>query len=256
MTALRSLLFNICWYGFTVITLPLLAWTLVLPRPVLIKVVVGGFVASLEAIERHVLGLRYRVIGRDHIPDGPMLIAAKHQSAWETMKLHRIFDDPAVILKRELLNLPIWGWFARKTRMIPVDRGKRGKAVASLIQGARPVIEAGRPIAIFPQGTRVAPGTYRPYKIGIAALYEAYGIPILPVALNSGVFWRRRAFRKRPGVITVEILPPIAPGLSRDAAIRLLEDRLEAASNRLTVAAGGPPTHRPAPPPAAERPSA
>jgi 1-acyl-sn-glycerol-3-phosphate acyltransferase len=254
MTALRSFLFNLCWYGLTVLSLLALTWTLILPRRLLMDVVVAGYLAALEAIEVHVLGLRYRVVGRDNLPSGAVLVAAKHQSAWETMKLHRLFRDPAVILKRELMRLPIWGWFAQRARMIPVDRGKRGQAIASMIEGARPVIAEGRPIVIFPQGTRVAPGAYRPYKAGVAALYAALDVPIVPVALNSGVFWGRKALRKRPGQITVEILPPIEPGLSRDEAIRLLEERLEAASDRLTVAAGGPKTHRPDPPPAEARP--
>ena len=165
--------------------------------------------------------------------------------AWETMKLHLILPDPAVVLKQELTQVPVWGWFATKAEMIPVDRGARGRAVASLLDGARRVAAQGRPSVIFPQGTRTAPGSRHPYRIGVGMLYEQLHLPIVPMALNSGLFWPRRGFFKRPGTITVEFLPPISPGLQRYVAMRELARRLEAATDRLVVAAGGPATAAP-----------
>src|SRR3546814_439377 len=146
------------------------------------------------------------------------------------MKIHLLFDDPAVVLKRELLWIPIWGWYAAKADLIPVNRGARGRAIASMIQGAKRMLAQGRKIVIFPQGTRVAPGVYAPYRVGIAALYEALDVPIVPMALNSGVFWARHSVRKKAGTITVEFLPPIPPGLQREDVLERLERELEAAS--------------------------
>ena len=187
------------------------------------------------------------MVGTEHIPDGPYILAAKHQSTWETMKLHLLVDDPAIIMKRELMLIPVWGWFAVKARMIPVHRGGRSKAIASIIEGAHRSSAQGRPLVIFPQGTRTAAGTFRPYRVGVAAIYEALDLPVVPMALNSGVFWPRREFIKRSGTITVEFLPPIPPGLDRDAFLKRLEDELESATDRLVTAVGGPATDRNAP---------
>lgn len=245
MLALRSLLFNVVFFGWTLFCCFALFWMLFLTRRGMIEVV-RWYMRTLCWIERAVLGLRYEVKGLEHLPkDGPVLIGAKHQSMWETMKLHLIFDDPAIVLKRELLWLPLWGWYAAKAKMIPVNRGKRGAAIASLLEGARRMREQGREIIIFPQGTRVAPGTYRPYKVGIGILYEELGLPLVPMALNSGMFWGRRTFIKRPGTITIEFLPPIPPGLPKETALFELEARLEEATDRLVTRVGGPATMNP-----------
>lgn len=191
------------------------------------------------------LGLEYEVRGLEHLPaQGSYLIAAKHQSAWETMKLGLLLAVPVVVLKRELTYVPVWGWYAQRTEMIAVDRGAPAKALLSLVRGASRIVEQGRPIVIFPQGTRTAPGTWHPYRVGVGVLYEKLRLPIVPMALNSGLYWPRRGFIKKPGRIVVEFLPPIQPGLERFAAMVELENRLEDATDRLVVAAGGPPTER------------
>jgi len=244
MIFLRSLLFNVAFHGWMVVACLTLSWTVLLPRPGMMAAI-RWFLGTLAFLERVILGLRYEVRGRQNLPDGPFLVAAKHQSAWETTKLLLLFDDPAIVLKRELTKVPVWGLFARKAELIPVDRGARGRAVASLLEGARKVVAKGRPIVIFPQGTRTAPGVYHNYRIGVGVLYDQLHLPIVPMALNSGLFWPRRAFIKRPGTIVVEFLPPIQPGLQRFEAMIELETRLEAATDRLVMAAGGPPTKRP-----------
>lgn len=236
MLILRSLAFNIFYFGFTILCLVFLMWLLLTPRKYVIAWVCW-YLRVIYRMERLLLGLDYRVVGQENVPPYPFLVAAKHQSLWETMKLHLLFDDPAVILKRELMHVPVWGWFAKKTKMIAVDRGARGKAIASMIDGGRETIADGRPIVIFPQGTRVGPDSYKPYKVGIFALYDALDVPVLPVALNSGVFWQRRAFRKHPGTITVEMLPAIKPGLDRETFLHQLEETLETASKRLVAEA-------------------
>lgn len=245
MILLRSLLFNIAFFSWTAVYCFAISWTLIMPRRVLV-LAVRFYMRSLVCLERGIIGLRYEVKGREHLPaDGSYLVGAKHQSMWETMKLHLLFHDPAIVLKHELIYIPLWGWYAWKTRMIPVKRGKRGAAIASLVRGARAMKAMGREIVIFPQGTRVAVGEYRPYKVGIGVLYEDLGVPLVPMALNSGVFWGRKTFIKRPGLITIEFLPPIPPGLPKDMALFELEARLESASNRLAVAVGGQATLNP-----------
>lgn len=247
MIYLRSLAFNVAFHVWTAICCFGLLWMLLLPRPAMVRVV-KWYLGTVGWLERTLVGIRYEVRGREHLPaSGSFLLAAKHQSAWETMKLHFLVDDPAIILKRELLWIPIWGWYASKARMIPVDRGARGQAIKSLVRNARPVRDEGRPIVIFPQGTRVAAGAYRPYRVGVGVLYDSLDIPIVPMALNAGLYWARHSFIKRPGTIVVEFLPPIQPGLGRAKAMQLLEEQLEAATDRLVVAAGGPATVRPKP---------
>ncbi len=243
MADLRSHLFNAVFFAWTTLCCFGILWTLVLPRRVFLAVV-RWYLRTVSFLERRILRLDYRVVGRELVPEGPCIIAAKHQSAWETMKLHLLFDDPAIVLKRELMWIPIWGWYAAKADLIPVDRGARGRAITSMIEGARRMVAQRRKIVIFPQGTRVAPGAAAPYRIGIAALYEALQVPVVPMALNAGVFWPRRSLRKRAGTITVEFLPAIPPGLPRDEFLRRLEQELEAASDRLVVAEGGPATVR------------
>jgi 1-acyl-sn-glycerol-3-phosphate acyltransferase len=163
----------------------------------------------------------------------------KHQSAWDTLVFALLLDRPAIVLKQELLNLPLFGWYMRKCRMIPVNRKGRAAALKRMAADARDRAAAGRPILIFPEVTRMAPGQRRPYQPGAAALYGALGLPVVPVALNSGLFWGRRSFHKRPGRIVVEFLPPIAPGLPRREFMQELQERMEGASQRLAAADTG-----------------
>ncbi|MGK9165526.1 1-acyl-sn-glycerol-3-phosphate acyltransferase [Inquilinus limosus] len=244
MIILRSALFNLLFFGWTTLCCFALLPSMLLPHRTMMAWIFV-WLRSVHWLEKTILGIDYRVVGRENLPDGACIVAAKHQSAWETLKLHLLLPDPAIVLKSELLKVPVWGKYLLKTGMIPVDRGAGSRAIRDMIEHAKVRAAEGRPIAIFPQGTRTAPGTWRPYRIGVGALYEGLGVPVVPMALNSGVFWRRRAFRKRPGTITVEFLPPIPPGLSRDEMMVRLEEELETASERLVVAAGGPPTPRP-----------
>ena len=186
---------------------------------------------------RTLVGIRYELRGRDNIPAGPVLIAAKHQSAWDTMIFHIIAHDPAIVMKAELLNIPIYGWYCRHSRMIPIDRDTGSKAIRTMIDAAKAAAAEARPIIIFPQGTRVAPGAEAPYLPGIAALYRQLGIPVVPVALNSGVFWPRHSIRRRLGTIVLEYLPVIEPGLNRRDFMAQLEAAIEPASDRLAEAA-------------------
>jgi 1-acyl-sn-glycerol-3-phosphate acyltransferase len=244
MIRIRSALFNLAFYGWTAVLLVALWWLLLAPRSWMMGAV-RWYLGTLGFLERNLAGIDYVMTGREHLPDPPYIVAAKHQSAWETFKLHRLFDEPAVVMKRELMQIPIWGWFAARAGMVPIDRAGRGAALHRILSHARKRAAERRPIVIFPQGTRVAPGDYKPYQVGAYALYSALKLPVVPMAVNSGLFWPRKAFLKRPGTIRVELLAPIPPGLGRHEFLERLESRLEGASERLVVEAGGPPTPRP-----------
>lgn len=189
-------------------------------------------------------GLDWQVRGRDHLPAGPAIFASKHQSAWETLVFYLLFDDPAYVLKRELFWIPFYGWYAKKARSVAVDRGGGARAMRSMIQGAEAAIADGRNIIIFPEGTRAAPGSGRPFHPGAAALYARLGVPLVPVALNSGLFWPRRRFLKRPGRITLEFLPAIEPGLDRKELRARLEGVIQDATRRLEGEAQSAPEPR------------
>ncbi|MGH6933657.1 MAG: lysophospholipid acyltransferase family protein [Dongiaceae bacterium] len=234
MVLLRSLAFNLlfgAWTGFlAVVGTPLL----LLPAGAtwaLGRLWIGGGLALLSAI----VGLRHRVIGLEHLPVGSAIYAAKHQSAWDTLVLSVTLDRPAFVLKQELLGVPFFGWYLRRCGMIAVDRQGRAAALKRMLTAAQRAAAAGRPILIFPEGTRVSPGERRPYQPGIAALYTHLELPVVPVALNSGLFWGRRSFRKQSGTITLEFLPAMPAGLPRKGFVKELEDRIESATARLAT---------------------
>ena len=209
-----------------------------LPFPNLLRVALRVWGNVLVWIERWIGGIKLVVIGREHIPPGACIIAAKHQSEWETFKLQYLFDNPAVVLKEELTRVPLLGWYAKATGMIPIDRGGRNKTLNLMMRAAHAADDAGRKIVIFPQGTRIAPLDKKPYKVGVAALYQELNLPLVPMALNSGLIWPRRSFIKHSGTITIEFLPAIPAGLPRTEMMQQLETQLEAASDRLASLAG------------------
>ena len=184
---------------------------------------------------RVVAGTRVELRGLEKIPPGALLVAAKHQSVWETFTLLTLFDDPAYIFKRELQWIPVFGWYAWKSRMIPVDRGARGGAMVGMIARAREEFSRGRQIIIFPEGTRTSPGAPPAYKSGVAQIYAACGVPCIPVALNSGLYWPRRKFLRYPGTIVLDVLDPIPPGLERDEFAARLKREIELATGRLVA---------------------
>jgi len=234
----RALLFNLCFFGFTFLTCLAYLPLLVLPWVVLSRAV-RLWALMVIWLLRVVVGMRHRVLGADKLPAGPAIIAAKHQSAWETIAFNALLRDPAIVLKSELLRIPLWGWLVWRTGHVRVDRRAGAKALKRMAADARVALAQGRSIVIFPQGTRTPPGQARPYLPGVAGLYQALAVPVVPVALNSGLFWGRRSFLKLPGTITVEFLEPIAPGLDRKQFLRQLEQRIETATRRLEAAAEG-----------------
>lgn len=182
---------------------------------------------------RSCCGIRYEIRGKEHLPETPYIIASKHQSAWETIIFLSILPKPAYVLKRELLFLPIYGQCVARMGMIAIDRSKGTYALKSLLKQAHKLLEKKRPIVIFPEGTRTQPGETQKYQHGIAALYSQQMAPVVPVALNSGIYWPKHSYKKYPGVITIQFLPPIYPGLTREVFMANLENAIETASRKL-----------------------
>lgn len=180
-------------------------------------------------------GTRYEI--RGEVPEGAVLVAAKHQSMWDTIIATALLRDPAIVMKKELLMVPYYGWYSLKARMIAIDRGSGSAAIRKLIAQAKAALALRRPILIFPEGTRMAPDAAPDYKPGVAALYRQLDVPCVPVAVNSGMYWARRGFSKRPGTIVIEFLDPIPPGLDRKAFMAELENRIEPATAKLVAEA-------------------
>ena len=232
----RSVLFGILFYVSTTLFVVLGSPLLFGPR--------SWAVAALKVHARtelwllkHIVGLDFEVRGRDKLPNPPFLVASKHQSAWETFALIPLFRDPALLMKRELFWIPFHGWFSYKFQMIPVDRDKGPTALRRMLHAAKERIASGREIIMFPEGTRRPAGAPPDYKTGIALLYSGLGVPCVPVALNSGVFWARRSWIRKPGKIVVEVLDPIPPGLPKSEFLARLQEAIETASNRLIAEA-------------------
>ena len=233
----RSILFHVLFYVTTTLFVVLGSPLLFLPRRWAMAAL--GFHARMEQfLLKHIAGIDYEVRGLEHVPKGACLVAAKHQSAWETFALIPVFRDPTFLMKRELFWIPFHGWFSKKFGMIPVDRDKGPAALRLMLREAKKRAAEGREIIIFPEGTRRAPGSPPDYKTGVFLLYNALKVPCVPLALNSGLFWRRRDWYLRPGTIVVEILSPIPPGLKRAEFLPRLEQDIETATHRLLTETG------------------
>ncbi len=228
----RSVAFNVLFYLNTLLHLMVALPTFFMPYRSVVAVAKAWGRANLVLL-RVVAGIEYEIRGIEKIPKGAIIVASKHQSAWETFALLPLFDDPLYIVKRELLWLPIFGWLMIKGRMVPVDRGAGSQALTSMTARAKIELADNRQLIIFPEGTRRPAGAEPRYKYGVAFLYAAEGVPCLPVALNSGLFWPRRSMRLQPGKVLVEILDPIAPGLDKDDFFARLKDEIETATARL-----------------------
>ena len=229
---LRSALFNLAFYLNFVVWLIIAVPTAVMPRRAIIGVAQAWGRCNLRLLQA-ICGTKVEWRGLEKIPPGPLLVAAKHQSAWETFALLSLFSDPTVVLKRELMWIPLFGWLARKGGMIPIDRAAGKGALPPMLKTYREALAQGRQVLVFPEGTRRAPEAPPDYKLGIAFLYAGGQAPCLPIALNSGLYWGRRGFLRYPGTIRVEILDPIPPGLSRRVFFRRLEAEIEAGTAAL-----------------------
>lgn len=239
MRAARALVFQIYLVAVTAVMgltcLPLLAGPrrfLLGPYNLWTRLILGGF--------ERIVGVRTELRGLDRLPPEPVLMASKHQAMWDTVVFKVLLRDPALVLKRELLSIPVYGWYARKFDMIAVDREAHASALRGLVRAAKARFAEGRSIVIFPEGTRAPVGGANPYRPGVAALYRQMGCACVPVAVTSGLCWPRSGMGFRPGTIILEILEPIPPGLDRKAFMALLESRIEQATGRLLAEAGAP----------------
>jgi 1-acyl-sn-glycerol-3-phosphate acyltransferase len=237
----RSLIFNALFYVNITIRMIVALPTILLPYSFL-HGVLRRYASSTLWFLRVVCGTKVEWRGREKLPAGPCIVACKHQSLWETFALFMLLPDPTYVLKRELMWLPLFGWLATKARMIPIDRGSHTKALASMTAAARREAARGRQIVIFPEGTRRPPGAKPRYLPGVAFLYAELGLPCVPIALNSGLFWPRRSLRRHPGTVLVEVLDAIPPGLEKREFLMRLQNATEQATARL-VAEGERSTH-------------
>lgn len=232
MLILRSLIYNILFYVSLVVLLVVALATFVMPRrAILFMAKLWGWVSIW--LLRVVCGTRVEWRGLEKLPPGGFIVASKHQSMWEAFALVGIFDEPTFVIKRELQWIPVWGWLTIKAGMIPIDRSAGAQTIPNMLAHAKRAIREQRQIVIFPEGTRRAPGAEPAYKFGIARLYAETDAPCVPIALNSGLFWPRRKFLRYPGTIIVEILDPIAPGLTPQDFFQRLQDDIESATERL-----------------------
>ncbi|MEQ9520792.1 MAG: lysophospholipid acyltransferase family protein [Parvibaculum sp.] len=241
MLTFRSILFNFLFYTTSVIAgllgLPLLLG----PQNYAIRFMRAVGLWNLWLL-KIIAGTKYEVRGLENLGTSPVIVASKHQSMWETVSLLAIVDNPALILKQELLYIPLYGQYVKKAGMIPIRRSDGPKALRTMLRQADEAVKSGRHLIIFPEGTRAAPGARNPYMPGVAGLYGHLDVPCVPVALNSGLFWPRRQLQRKPGTIVVEFLPPIPPGMNRKAFMSELENQIEGATGKLLAEAGFTPT--------------
>jgi 1-acyl-sn-glycerol-3-phosphate acyltransferase len=228
----RSALFNLVFYVNLVLFLVLGSWFYAMPRKWAIRALQVWGKSSIFWL-RVIAGIRMEVRGAENIPQGACLVAGKHQSLWETFAILPLLDDPAMVLKKELTYIPFFGWFIYKFRMIAVERSGGTQALRSLMERAETEIAADRQIVIMPEGTRRYPDDPPDYKPGAAAIYARLNVPCVPFALNSGLFWPRRQFLRRPGTVIISFLPPIPAGLNRKVFQTQLEAAIESETRRL-----------------------
>jgi 1-acyl-sn-glycerol-3-phosphate acyltransferase len=229
---IRSLIFTALFYVNITVLMIVGLPTIALPYRFFHAILNAWARASLWLL-RVVCHIEVEWRGLEKLPKGACIVACKHQSAWETFALFVILDDPTYVLKAELMRLPLFGWLARKSRMIPIDRSARVAALSRMTARAREEAARGRQIVIFPEGTRQAPGAEPRYLPGVARLCSEIGLPCVPVALNSGLFWPRHTLLRFPGTVLVQVLDPIPPGSDRATFTARLRDTIETATAEL-----------------------
>lgn len=235
MIFLRSLIFNVLFYLTLVLWLIVAVPTFVMPSAAILGVAKAWGRWNVWLM-RVVCGTHVQFLGVERIPEGPLIVASKHQSMWETFALLRFIDQPIFILKRELNWIPFFGWYLMKAGMIGIDRKAGVRSLKMLARMTQEQMRRGRQLVIFPEGTRRPVGAPPAYKSGVALIYAEGDVPCMPVALNSGLCWPRRTFLRYPGTITVEFLDPLPPGLKRDEFMTRLATSIEGATDRLVEA--------------------
>lgn len=234
MALARSFVFNLAFFLWTTFVCVFSLPALLVSSRATVRISELWAVVSLSLL-RLIVGLSYEVRGWDNVPRGPAIVALKHQSAWDAIALWVLLKNPVIVLKQSVARIPMFGWYVRRGKAIVVEPNSGAKTLKLMVAAARSAVAACRPIAIFPEGTRTPIGARQPYHPGVAALYTQLGLPLVPVALNSGLFWGHRSLLQRPGRILVEFLPPIEPGFDRRQVMAELEHRIEQATSRLVA---------------------
>jgi 1-acyl-sn-glycerol-3-phosphate acyltransferase len=233
---LRSLVFNILFYAAFVFWALVALPAFLMPRAAVLRVA-SWWAVTTRFLMRAICNIKVEFRGVEKIPKGPLIVASKHQSLWETISLLGFFEAPFFVVKHQLNFIPLFGLYLIKTGMVAINRSEGRRALLSVMRRAAEEVKHGRQFVIFPEGTRTAPGAPPQYKGGVGMIYSECGVPCLPVALNSGLFWPRRTFMRYPGTLVLEFLDPIPPGLKRDEFLARVESTIEDATNRI-VAAG------------------
>lgn len=240
MIALRSALFTAAFYLWSLLT-SLVMTPLLLGRRRWVVGALSWWARGINVLLLVICGVRVELRGRQHMPTGAAIVAPKHQCMYDVFAQFAWLPFACFVMKKELLWVPFFGWWAWKAGMVPVDRAGHSAALKKLVRDAKDCFRDDRQLIIFPEGTRGEPGQLGDFKPGIAALYRELGLPVHPVATNSGVHWPAHGFKRYPGTIVFEYLEPIPPGLKRAEFMRILQDRIETASLRLVES---DPAHR------------
>jgi 1-acyl-sn-glycerol-3-phosphate acyltransferase len=253
MLILRSVLFNLAFYINLLVQMIIFTpFYFVAPRRYS-WIIANNWIHSSNWLLKVIVGTTHEIEGLENLPEGGCILAPKHQSTWDTIALIPHYRDPFYILKRELTWIPLFGWYVMKMRMVPINRGSRSSIMAEMVALSRERMEGGRQLVIYPEGTRRPVGADPEYKYGVARLYEELDVPVVPIAMNPGLFWPRRKLMRYPGVIRVRILEPIQPGMAAEEFFGRLIDVTESATNELMVQTINENPHLPVPETAAKR---
>lgn len=229
---IQSLAFNLTFFSWAFISAVIFAPLFIVSAEMALKAGKPWAKGSLF-LARIFCGIKYEVRGRENIQNIPVIYASKHQSAWDTLIFLALFPNVAYVLKKELLRLPFWGWYLWRMKMIAIDRSAGASSIKQLVRDSKAALAAGRPIVIFPEGTRTKLRSEPNYHAGITAMYSSLATAVVPVALNSGIYWEKNAFFKKPGTIVIEFLPIIEAGLPKKEFITRLQHDIEGATNKL-----------------------
>lgn len=235
MLLLRSLIFNIAFYSWTIVWTMLMLLVFPLPQKQAAFIQIN-WSRGIAPLLRILANIKTEIDGLEDVPEGAAIVACKHQSVWETTIFQGLFDRPAIVLKRELMWIPIFGWYIVKMGMIPVDRKRGTRALRLMLRKAKAAKEAGRKIIIFPEGTRVNADSETVYRSGIYGMYSRLGLPVIPVALNAGDHWGQDTTYRYPGTIRLVFMAPIEPGLPRGEFMARLQAAIDSESTRLSGA--------------------
>lgn len=253
MLYIRSLAFNFVFYVSLV--LQMIIWT---PYYFLAPRHRAWFVPKFWArsslwLQEKIAGTKSEISGMENLPEGSFILAPKHQSFWDVIAFLPYLRDPLYILKRELMWIPVFGWYVAKMKMIPVNRGKRSVALKAVVIATRKEMQNDRQLIIYPEGTRRAPGDEPNYKWGIAELYSSLNLPVVPVAHVAGLYWPRRKFLRHPGTIKARFLKPIPAGLDKEVFMKRLVAETEAACDEFLIEVAQSENPPPMPPTAVKR---